>query len=168
MAMKERERILDPIKAMLHEWPPHARAEPSSRPAPAPTLSRSQKWELARIAAAGLVTVCALAGTAWMVVSQSNQAAVNRAELPRADAAPRVTIQTSEIVVPVITDDGPRAAVQPPTAAAPRRAAANSTRRAASTTTAAKSDRLPQRVARFITGDGRHEVRPFPTVPPER
>jgi hypothetical protein len=152
---------------MIHEWPP-TRLRNRPRPAPAPTLSRSQKWELARIATAGLVTVCALAGTAWMIACQSGQAAADRVRAPRADVPARVTIQTAEIVVPVVADEAPRPAVRPPTATAPRGATANATRRAPSTTTAAKSEGLPRRVARFITGDGRHEVRPFPTVRPER
>ena len=146
---------------------------PTAQPTPAsrPGLTDSQRRDLRRMAAAGVLTVAGLAGVLWLVSCPPRHQGTARgiggdaaltatAPVP----APQVTIMTREVVVPVsapaIAGSGRppvpapvRAGSAPPRAHAPRTA----DRRA--------SDGLPRRVARFITGDGRHEVRPFPTVP---
>jgi hypothetical protein len=118
--------------------------------------------------AACVLTLAALGGAAWVVACQDRRNHT-RADHHLGPATPAVIIETADIVAPVTTPQlragegmappgatgGPnvRAASRPPTRSAARRAAA-----------VPPSDSLPRRVARFITGDGRHEVRPFPTV----
>lgn len=152
---------------MIHEWPTDAPKPPA---APALRLTRSQRWDVARIATAGIVTVAALGGSAWLITCQGDQASAHGvASAASVESVPveapvpsAVTIQISDVRVPVIVDERP--AVRAPRPVARQVRPVGTT---AAVTPARKSDdpSLSRRVARFITGDGRHEVRPFPTVP---
>ena len=82
---------------------------------------------------------------------------------PEAETAPRVEIVTMNVAADVTTPplqslDGARAA--DPGQPATRRPRAKGARPGAT-----PRDNLSRRLARIIAGDGRYEVRPFPTVP---
>ncbi|CAN5502746.1 hypothetical protein BH23ACI1_BH23ACI1_29530 [soil metagenome] len=128
------------------------------------------------MATASVVTVAALAGVAWSLSpatapaadqARSHPAEQHQAEALEPETMPSVTIRTAELVVPETTPGLRPLTVQatPPPARAQR---VTPPARQVTTASAGKPDALPSRLARFITGDGRHEVRPFPTVPPER
>jgi hypothetical protein len=155
---------------MIHEWPPSAPAgERPASPPPAreqPRLTREQKGDLARIVVACILTMAALGGAGWFACQGDRLNA--RQDSPPGPVTPAVTVQTTEVVAAVTTPDlgdvpGTAAPSAGPAAPAPARVVAR--RPAAPRSTAAPSESLPRRVARFITGDGRHEVRPFPAVP---
>lgn len=151
---------------MIHEWPTDA---PKPAAGPPIRLTRSQRWDLARMATAGIVTVAALGGSAWLITCQGDQAsghgiaaAASVASVsiePSAFSA--VTIQVSDVRVPVIVDERPERAPRP----VAHRARPAGTRAAVMPVRVSEDPSLSRRVARFLTGDGRHEVRPFPTVP---
>lgn len=138
---------------------------PQPSPAPATQLSRAQKWDLARMATAGLVTVVALA---WLIPGETRQATAGQPAGREAEAAPRVTIRTTEIVVPVTPERRPEPAQPQRAAARAPRATMMAASRPAAAAPEPEPDPVARRLARLITGDGRYEVRPFPTVPPER
>jgi hypothetical protein len=122
---------------------------------------------MARMVAAGMLSLFALAGVAWVVACQ-----IERPQKGRADhhlGAPAVVVvETTDILAPVTTPELRAGDAMTPgathdtsarvTAAGPARSSA---RRA---TANAPPHSLGRRVARFITGDGRHQVRPFPTL----
>jgi hypothetical protein len=155
---------------MIHEWPSDAgeRPPPAGAPREPARLSRDQQWDLARMVTACVLTMGALGAAVWFIACQDERQ-TGRADHHLGPASPAVVITSADIVAPVTTPElgageamtrpratgGPNAPVRPP---APNRSAA---RRA---TAVAPSHSLPRRVARFITGDGRHEVRPFPTI----
>jgi hypothetical protein len=159
------------VASMIHEWPSHAAPEEPGRPVP--QLSRAQKMDLARMAAACLLSLAALGGAAWVFACHDDRRHNERADLHLGLPAPVVTVRTTDVIAPETTPElraaGAATAAEPRAGSAGRVAAAPSAsaqraeprRRAA----AVEPGSLPRRVARIITGDGRHDVRPFPTVP---
>lgn len=130
--------------------------------------------------AAGVVTVAALGGSAWLITCQGDKgatsgivAAVEPSQLDAsvaAEAKPGVIVRTTDVLAPVVREEPPSVALRQRTPE-PRRAAALDARaamRPARGPDSRPAQTLPQRIGRFIAGDGKHEVRPFPTVPEER
>ena len=154
---------------MVHEWPTDA---PKPAPAPPVRLTRSQRWDMARMATAGFVTVAALGGSAWLITCQGDQAsghgiasAASVASVPiEAPAPSAVTIQVSDVRAPVIVDERPEPVRRAPRPEA-RQVRPVATTAAVTPVRPSDDPSLSRRVARFITGNGRHEVRPFPTIP---
>jgi hypothetical protein len=124
------------------------------------------------MATVSVVTVAALVGVAWSLSPAADQARnhpaeQHQAEAPQPETTPSVIIRTAELVV-AETTPGLRPLTAPATLPPARSQRAMPPARQLATASAAKPGARPSRLARFITGDGRHEVRPFPTVPPER
>jgi hypothetical protein len=155
---------------MIHEWPSQRTLPPPIPPAPQPFRARHR--DIARIVTASVLSLGALGVMAWVGAGQGDRQSSGAEERGLTHPTPTVSVQTTDVVAPV-TEPELRAASGPPAAApvaAPRRSAAlpsATARRAAPPKSRADSQptSMPRRVARFITGDGRHEVRPFPTVP---
>lgn len=121
---------------------------------------------------AALITT-GLAGMVWFMSCQTHGAAAGPIDGSEARAATvparPVTVRTAEIRVHEITPDLIAPHIDQAASAPARRAQASapSTRtRVRRGPPTATPDPLPRRLARAITGDGRYEVRPFPTVPP--
>jgi hypothetical protein len=99
---------------------------------------------------------------------------VRPAPVPSAPpVVPEVMVVVTEVRAPVTTPQLTTPALNSP-APRPRRPVALVARaqksQAAPVTAAAVPSQKPltRRLARFITGDGRYDVRPFPTVAPQR
>jgi hypothetical protein len=151
---------------MIHEWPSHAAPDDPARPAP--RLSRAQKWDLARMAAACFLSLVALGTVVWVVVCQDDRIPPGRANVHLGTPPAAVTVQVTDVVAPETTPQLEAARVEPSAAPGLRaagRTAARPSATARRTAASPEPESLPRRVGRFITGDGRHEVRPFPTVP---
>jgi hypothetical protein len=151
---------------MIHEWPSDAAPHEPARPAPG--LSRAQKWDLTRMAAACVLSLAALGAVAWVFACQDDRLRNERADRHLGTPPPAVTVQVTEVVAPETTPRLEAAGVKPSAAPGLRaagRTAARPSATARRTAASPEPESLPRRVGRFITGDGRHEVRPFPTVP---
>jgi hypothetical protein len=119
--------------------------------------------------AACILTLAAFGGAAWVVACQDESRNPARADHHLGPSSAAVIVETADIVAPVTTPPLRAGEAMTPTRATrgaevratPRASTRSAARRA---TAAPPSDSLPRRVARFITGDGRHEVRPFPTI----
>ena len=124
-------------------------------------FSRAQRWDLARMTAAALVSTGFFA--APVMLSQRTPAPVQPASVAApAPALPddRVQLVTTDVVAGVST---PRLELRTPRVA--RAAAAPRPR----PRVVRASDKLAERtfgrrVVRLLAGDGRYTVRPFPTV----
>lgn len=115
-------------------------------------LSRAQKWDLIRMAAAAVLSIVFLT----LPLMLPHQAAAPAAAAPAAELVPRVAVIVRDQAAPV---EAPKLGP----ARFPHRAA--STRRQPSgVSAAAKPIPHRSRFARFVAGDGRYSVRPFPTV----
>lgn len=152
---------------MVPEWPIDTRPEPAGSPL---RLGAAQRRDLFRMATAGIVTAFALVGSALFISPEGDSrgaAGVAAAAEPAHPEPPDddVTIRTDDVVPTVIVEQ------PPPVRRAPARPIARPpqlvTKSANVTTTPPREEprTFGRRLARLITGDGRHEVRPFPTVP---
>jgi hypothetical protein len=150
---------------MTHEWPTGSRPNPAER---TPRLTAAQRWDVVRMATAGVVTVMALGGSAWFISNEEDPGSATgvavAAEPPR--PAPHlddeVTVRTSDIVPRIVVEERKPAKRSPaPPAARPARLVTKS----AAAAPQPQPRTLGGRLARLITGDGRHAIRPFPTVP---
>ena len=129
-------------------------------------LSRQQRLDLVKLAAAGIVSVIFFATPVLLSRETAAGTAAETASTAHTDSTaavatmPRVEVVTTEIA----------AAVSTPTLQ-PSRPVSPSVRRSASVrrsryALASSRPRLPlgRRIARLLAGDGSHTVRPFPSV----
>jgi hypothetical protein len=119
------------------------------------------------MATAGLVTVMALGGSAWFISSEGDPGSATgvavAAEPPRParHSDDEVTVRTSDVVPSIVVEERKPAKRSPaPRAARPARLVTKS----AAAAPQPEPQTLRGRLARLITGDGRHEIRPFPSV----
>ena len=138
-------------------------------PQATPRLSRQQRFDLVKLAAAGIVSVIFFATPVLLSreAPAGTASETARAVQTHATAAtgavptmPRVEVLTTEIAAPVSTPTLRSSHAPSPTVR--RSASARRTRYAL----ASSRPRLPlgRRIARLLAGDGTHTVRPFPTV----
>jgi hypothetical protein len=135
-------------------------------PQATPRLSRQQRLDLVKLAAAGIVSVIFFATPVLLsreapggTASQTARA-VQTPATAAVPAVPRVEVVTTEIAAAVSTPT-----LQPSHAPSPtvrRSASARRTRYALASTRTRWP--LGRRLARLLAGDGTHTVRPFPTV----
>jgi hypothetical protein len=129
-------------------------------------LSRQQRLDLVKLAAAGIVSVIFFATPVLLSrETASGTAAETASAAPTHPTAPVATMPRVEIVTTEIA-----AAVSTPTLQ-PSRPVSPTVRRSASArraryALASSRTRLPlgRRIARLFAGDGSHTVRPFPIV----
>lgn len=120
------------------------------------------------MATAGVITVAALGGSAWLITCQGQKGSgsgIAVAAEPERDEADTVSVRMAEIVVPLVIEEAAPVRRRP-TQPVARRSKPETTTVSIEPRASEQTRRsLPGRVARLIVGDGRHEVRPFPTVP---
>lgn len=153
---------------MIHQWPDNGH---DTRDAAPVSLTREQRWDLAGIFGAGLM---------------SSVVIVAAAILPNPDGAPDPVPDPAPVhagasapptVVPALTRSAPAVALAPApiapkvstselrddVAPQPRVARLEEPARPIRATDQG-DDPVSRKLTRFLTGDGRHTVRPFPTI----
>jgi hypothetical protein len=126
-------------------------------------LSRQQRLDLAKLGAAGIVSVIFFATPVLLSRESPVGTAAGTGSVPPTAAVattPRVEVVTTEIAATVSTPALQASRAVPPTvrwhaSARPSRLALASSRTRWT---------LGRRIARLVAGDGTHTVRPFPTV----
>ncbi len=139
------------IEGMTHNWLDEGHAEQNAAPV---RLTRAQWLDLAGIFVAGLVSSGFIVAAMLPVVFPRPAASAKKSAV-----TPRVTVSSTYVTASLIT----------PTfesAPAPR---LRSTSRPSSTppsrdTARAKEPPVTRKLARLLTGDGRHSVNPFPRI----
>lgn len=137
---------------MIHQWHDGDRSTHSAEPLP---LTREQRWDLAGIFGAGLMSSAVIVAAAALSGPRPEPQPM---AVRTAPAAP-VTITSTEILVPVST---PELQVVP--ASQPRVARTAPPRRPARVTAKKEQSPKPGKLTRLLAGDGRYSVKPFPTI----
>jgi hypothetical protein len=140
---------------MTHNWPDTGHVAQDAAPV---RLTRAQWWDLAGIFTAGVVS-------SGLIVAALLPIVMPRPPARGKVAASRPAVKVASMFVEA-SITAPALASASPATPAPRprvvRAASNS--RPPETTASRTSQPVTRKLARLITGNGRHAVRPFPIV----